>query len=275
MKPLLAHLYSEHRVIYPCYTQPKLNGVRALYQMGHFQSRDELPWNPSVVAHLTEPLRKIFPDNVILDGELYVHGWTLQEINGAIAVNRLGPSDRTQEIEFHVFDSVDRNKPFEIRYELVSNLLQQTTHLHKAKPVETHKVHNEDLANIYYKKWVDLGYEGAMYRLGENKYTEPKSGRGVSDKNNRTWSLLKRKGFLDHEFEIFDVEEGLGKRSNMVGALVCKTPEGKFFRVGTGLTEHDATFYFQNPPIGKHAKIQYLCLSLNKIPLNPSLLSIS
>ena len=274
MKPLLAHAYSEHRIIYPCHIQPKLNGVRALYQMGYFQSRDELPWNPSVVAHLAEPLKEIFPDHIILDGEFYVHGWTLQEINGAIAVNRLGSSDRTTEIEFHVFDSVDRHKPFADRYELVSNLLLDTKHLHKCRPVETHKIYTADTVNIYYARWITQGYEGLMYRLGENTYTQPGQGRGIADKNNRTWSLLKRKGFSDHEFEITDVVEGLGKRSGMVGALVCKTPEGRRFKVGTGLSENEATFFLQNPPIGKLAKIQYICLSIDKIPQNPSLLAI-
>ena len=123
MKPLLSHIYAPHRIIYPVHVQPKLNGVRALYQAGHFQSRDELPWNNGVLRHLTEPLKGILPEDVILDGELYVHGWPLQKINAAIAVNRYHPTNESPNIEFHVFDVVDFSKPFDERVDTVTQVL--------------------------------------------------------------------------------------------------------------------------------------------------------
>ena len=76
--------YEPHRVTYPCYVQPKLNGIRALYQNGNFQSRDQLPFPPGLLNHLSSPLQSAFDPSVILDGELYVHGWPLQRINAAV-----------------------------------------------------------------------------------------------------------------------------------------------------------------------------------------------
>jgi DNA ligase-1 len=274
VKPLLAHTYSPHRIIYPTLIQPKLNGVRALYQAGYFQSRDELPWNHIIVEHLAAPLKYIFNDDVILDGEFYVHGWPLQRINGAIAVNRQAPCDDTSLVEFHVFDVVNFSKPFHDRFDPVAEILAQTRAQHAVRPVPVRKVFDESQANDEYARWVTEGYEGIMYRLGACNYTRPSAGRGISDKNNRSWSLLKRKDFQDAEFLINGVEEGLGKRRNMAGALVCETPEGREFRVGTGFTELEAISYYENPPTGKTAKVKYLCLTHDKIPFNPTLLFI-
>lgn len=169
MKPLLAHVYSPHRVTYPCYVQPKLNGIRALYQNGRFQSRDQQPFPPGLLQHLAEPLSNIFDPSVILDGELYVHGWPLQRINGAVTPIRQEANEDTVKIEYHVFDTVDFTKSFEERFVkaflLGGGLIQK---------VLTKFVLNEDEANILYATWVSQGYEGCIYRLGTCPYTIPK-----------------------------------------------------------------------------------------------------
>jgi hypothetical protein len=118
MRPLLAHIYENKRINWnsDVWLQYKLNGIRALSQGGNFQSRDELPWNRGVLAHLTNYMREMFPPEWVLDGELYVHGWKLQDINGAIAVNRLGPTDKSPLVEYHIFDRVSYQSSFEDRF---------------------------------------------------------------------------------------------------------------------------------------------------------------
>src|SRR5262249_36888189 len=117
MKPMLARTVGPKFSHYPCYVQPKLNGVRALYQAGVFQSRDEKLWQPEVVKHLTDELGQFsqYLGNVCLDGEFYCHGMRLQEINGAIAVNRKEPCKVTPQICFHVFDVVNPHEKFSNR----------------------------------------------------------------------------------------------------------------------------------------------------------------
>lgn len=277
MKPLLAHTYESHRWLGgPVWIQPKFNGVRALYQNGRFQSREEIPWNANVLAHLAGPLLKMFPDPyMILDGELYFHGWPLQRINGAIAVNRTEPIEDTLKIEYWVFDQVKYDLPFFTRFEEVSKVIltEQPKQIFAASTMET-----ENRMNVeeFYSKAITDGFEGIMYRLGECPYTKPKqpreNGSGfLSDKNNRTWHLLKRKSWMDEEFTCLAVEEGVGKRAGMVGAFICDLGfDYRRLRVGSGLTDAEATKYFNDPPIGRKIKVKFQCYTRDGIPFNPT-----
>lgn len=294
MKPLLAHIYEPHRVTYPCYVQPKLNGIRALYQNGRFQSRDELPFPDGLLNHLAEPLRRVFSSEIILDGELYVHGWPLQRINAAVTPVRQHPTEDTLKVEYHVFDAVDFGKSF-------SDRLHRQNFPSLAQVHKVHTIHcgTETFANELYARFVSDGYEGMMYRLGPCPYTIPKQrqwhnttvhtnafGQGtshthirarsgfLSDKSNRVWHLLKRKDWQDDEFVCDGYAEGEGKYAGTLGALICKTKSGERFHVGSGLTDSDRDHYWQNVPIGRLIKVKYLVLSNAGIPLNPTILAI-
>jgi DNA ligase-1 len=290
MRPLLAHIYEPHRVTYPCYVQPKLNGIRALYQNGRFQSRDQLPFPDGLLSHLAEPLKAAFDPSVILDGELYVHGWPLQRINAAVTPVRQHPTEDTLKVEYHVFDSVEYCKPFESRFgKLASISNEYAWNKTSIQFVRTIHCGTETLANELYAQFVSLGYEGMMYRLGDCPYTSPKQligsrgqhrpkgasqSRFLSDKNNRVWHLLKRKDWQDDEFVCIGTQEGEGKYAGTLGALVCKTKSGNQFHVGSGLTDADRDHYWQNVPLGRLIKVKYLVLSSAGIPLNPTILAI-
>lgn len=298
MKPLLAHVYEPHRVTYPCYIQPKLNGIRALYQNGAFQSRDELPFPKGLLDHIAEPLKKIIPPHVVLDGELYKHGWPLQRINGAVTPVRQKPTEDTLQVEYHVFDSVQFESSFRDRADYIWKFNGEPG----INLVNIDVAENEQGADSLYAKIVELGYEGIMYRLGDCPYTVPKQvGYGpcsvvsallttggshskfLSDKDNRCWHLLKRKDWQDDEFWCSGVVEGEGKLQGMLGALRCipnKLPMfGKIsfptFNVGSGLTDAERKHYWEHPPINQKIKIKYLVLSSDGIPLNPTILCIN
>lgn len=273
MKPLLAHIYEPHRVTYPCYVQPKLNGIRALYQNGTFVSRDEVVFSPGLLDHLAQPLLRIFGPDVILDGELYVHGWPLQRINAAVTPVRKEPNEDTLKVEYHVFDVVDFKERFFIR----QAMRPRCAPIHC---VPTYIADDEAIADARYAEFVADGYEGMMYRLGNCPYTIPNQAgswgrsRFLSDKNNRCWHLLKRKDWQDDEFEWGATFEGEGKLTGMLGSFGCIAKNGKTFQVGSGLTEAERIFYWNNPPNGKKIKVKYLVLSEAGIPLNPTIEAI-
>lgn len=285
MKPLLAHIYESHRVDYSSgvWLQDKLNGVRALSQNGFFQSRDQLPWAPDMLEHLSVYMKQMFPPEWILDGELYVHGWPLQRINQAVAVNATvrGKNADTPFVEYHIFDRVVYGAPFEDRYWNMVVLKRGLTNGNvPVKFVRTVRVFNEWDANDFYTTAIAKKYEGIMYRVGECPYTTPKQeGRNgrrrfLSDKNNRVWHMLKRKDWQDNEFTCVRVEEGEGKRSGMVGAFICEAGGGHFFGVGSGLTESEAIYYYDHPPVGRKIKVKYLCLTSDGIPFNPTVIAV-
>ena len=160
MKPLLAHIYEPHRVTYPCYVQPKLNGIRALYQNGCFQSRDGIPFPTGLLSHLARPLLDTFDPSVILDGELYVHGWPLQRINAAVTPVRQHPTEDTVQVEYHVFDVVDFGKTFEERFFAFKTLFDKAygTKFIEPKfwPVATAVVKDEQDADRIYALQVSM-----------------------------------------------------------------------------------------------------------------------
>ncbi len=284
MKPLLAHIYEPHRITFPCYVQPKLNGVRALYQDGCFQSRDELPWNPGILEHISRELLAIFPPDVITDGELYVHGWSLQRINGAITPVRTGHSVFTTQVEYHIFDRVEFKRSFSERW----NSLPHGLALDRVRFVETKLVSSLNEGNQFYKEKVDEGYEGVMYRFAGCPYTVPKQERGsipwfsldhtktkyLSDKDNRTWHLLKRKSWQDDEYLCTAFELTTGEKGEVGFQLTCVTPKGLSFNLGSGLSDSERDHYALHSPTGRKVKVKYLCLSDKGIPLNPTILAI-
>lgn len=300
MKPLLAHIYEPHRVTFPCYVQPKLNGIRALFQNGFFQSRDEEPFPVGLLQHLSQPLLDLFGSQVILDGELYKHGWPLQRINGAVTPIRQEPNEDTLQIEYHVFDVVDFNKSFSERFQTVRSLIHFKNGLSPIpiKAVLTGIAKDEASTNLEYANFVSQDYEGMILRLGDCPYTVPKqpkeghwvgntngyvgpnSSKFLSDQDNRTWSLLKRKSWQDAEFVCTGVVEGEGKYRNSLGALICYPIDreglvtGEKFSVSSGLTDAERAAYWDTPPINRLIKVRYLCLSSSGIPLNPSILAI-
>lgn len=255
MKPQLAQLYEPRRLTGPFVVQPKLNGIRALYQNGRMYSRDEIPWQENVLEHITRELKHIIPSDWILDGELYMHGWSLQRINSAVAVKRNFPTNETASVIYNVFDTVS-SKDFITRFAELCILLRcvKATRL-----VPTHPCSTVLDGDTWFAHYIRESYEGIIYRIINRPYEPSK----------RVNHMLKRKGWQDDEFTITGVEEGEGRCAGMLGALelIC---DGGAFKVGTGYDDKTRQEYLLNPPIGQRATIQYLMLSDAGIPLNTS-----
>lgn len=270
LRTMKAQDYDESKVRYPCHVQTKLNGVRAYWKNDNLYSSDGCKYSPEVIAHLLPELL-LLPKNVIFDGELYRHGWPLQRINSAIGVVRKSPTPDTAEIEFHVFDTIDKTGtiPFHKRHmELLP--LYTEPYFKLVIPVSYVLCHSKEHADGLFKAMLEAGFEGMMYRVGSNFYAFKRS----------QW-LLKRKKFLDAEFTVVSVYRGketsLGSRLiNTLGGVMCKTKDGKEFGVGSGFDDSERALYWNNPSmiIGKQIKVAYECLSEDGIPLKGTFLCL-
>jgi DNA ligase-1 len=283
MKPMCAFKWQDHkhRLKLPYYVQPKLNGVRALYHLGRMQSRglsneEGKVWNNNVIHHITSELASIIPNNWLLDGELYLHGLSLQQINSAIAVKRIAPSSKTTSIQYHVFDIIDTNSlhlPFMERARLLETMREKLV-IHQARSVAvvpTTLINCEGLDNTLYGQYRSQSYEGIMYR-------DPSASYGFAEecgnKENRWKHLLKRKGWEDGEFEILNFELTTGEKGNQGFQITCQAQNGKTFNVGSGLSHAEQIYYSQNSPVGQLLKLRFEMLSDTGIPLKPTIEAI-
>lgn len=105
--PMLAFDYFKRGkdIKFPCYVQPKLDGVRAIFNtsFGAFQSRTGKKF-----AHLEHIIEELSPLNLLLDGELYSNRLTFQEITGMVNKKKLTEDDilKQKEIIFVVYDII-------------------------------------------------------------------------------------------------------------------------------------------------------------------------
>jgi len=272
IKPMLAFHYNPSHVSYPCFVQPKLNGVRGIYdpRSPHFQSRNGERWSKSVVNHALSSLTKL--GNVFLDGEFYRHGMSLQEINSRISVVRSSPHAESSLISFHVFDIITR-LPFWKRAELLKSFSQRLEGDEYVNFVETREVASVNEAEYWYNQWKhSQGYEGMMYRASDADYGLESQCR---NKENRWRYLQKRKECLDMDVTVVGllamIDNNTQREKDTLGAFELMTDTGITFAAGSGLTNMQRSQYWQTPELlmGRRIHIEYEMLSDTGVPLKP------
>ena len=237
--PMLAKDFKKEikKVIYPCYVQPKLDGMRSLgTEDDGFMSRtgktiDTL--GHIVLADLEEH---------ILDGELYAHGISFQENMKLIKKYR---PHLTEQVKYHVYDIV-MDVPFSERFKTLATLVMGLNDPH-IELVPTYVVNNELDVAYYHAQFVSQGYEGTMVRHSQEGYTV----------NKRSSQLLKYKDFID---EIYTVNEVWPSESRPEqGVIECVTSEGVTFNCGMKFSHAEREYILRNKEeyIGKKAEIRF------------------
>ncbi len=267
MKPMLAKSFKPDWIkgLPYFYIQPKFDGQRAIWTGQQLLSRTGKLINS--VDHITDFLNKHFA-GFPLDGELYLHGKTLQEI---ISDTRKTVNVVENDMEYHIYD-VPGTGTFEERF--VRNPHLENIKFPLIRVPTLRKVAFGDIECFSLQ-----GYEGTMIR---NPYGLYKFGKRSSD-------LLKLKEFQDDEFKIVGITELSHKEKVIVpkgtpgskeyadgtwykdgteipggtmGKLHCVTADGKEFGVGSGYDDALREEFWKNPPIGKVATVKYQKLML-------------
>ena len=243
---------------WPRFATPKLNGVRAMWipDVG-FISKDGIPWNDGIFPHIEPVLRSSI---VALDGEFYLHGLSLQDINSRCAIMRKTPHAKVRDLQYHVFDAPFALGGFEQRMAYIQKHKCWTDES-PIKHVPWRSVSCCDKADNAHNAYVSMGYEGTVYKSGGH-YRFGKSAM-----------MLKRKAWQDAEFEVVQLIEGEGKYASTLGAVICKTAAGKEFRVGAFEFSDDARLEAWIGPKPAQVKIRYLGLTNDNIPYNSTVLA--
>jgi DNA ligase-1 len=221
VKPMLAHSFDDHKhkLVYPTTVQPKLEGVRCLaYRKPDgsvmLQSRKGDPYE---LQHIQHELAPWLPPEIMLDGELYVHGASQQSINSLVR----RPREESRCIYYCIYDVVNNARAMGAwvnRMAWIDGLFHMSfTYLWK---VPSYVVYDESGVLDLQRHFVSEGYEGAIVRAHEGEYRV----------GYRSPHLLKVKSWNDAEFPIIGFTVGKGKFEN-VPIFKCVTREGKDFDV--------------------------------------------
>jgi len=208
----------EKHVVFPAIVQPKLDGMRciAIIENGvaFLYSRTQKAIN--TLPHLVEELERLYKGQTItLDGELYNHTHKDNFNRIMSLVKRDVPHPDCAEIEYHVYDVVGEGG----YYGRTTGIREVLVDSDVVKYLNHKIVKNREELNEAFHEFLELGFEGAIYRNPRAAY-----------ESKRSTSLLKVKVFDDAEFEIIGVQEGNGKLQGHAGSFVCKTEEGHEFK---------------------------------------------
>lgn len=267
--PMLAHKYNEkkHRIHYPAYVQPKLDGTRifATIKNGQVILTTRLGKNYPHMEHLFNDIRN-FPDidNLILDGELYTDEMPFEVLVGLVKKKDLTEDDKMKisYIKFHIFDCVIKNDldaSFEKRYKYLTNIFDSYTSEHLIKVCSV-LVNSEMEMEEKHKVFTSEGMEGTIIRNIDGKY----------ELNKRSNNLQKYKHFLDDEFEIIGFTHGTGRAERSV-IFICKNKDGREFNVRPKGSEWERNQWYDNGKsfIGKNITVRYQELSELGVPRFP------
>lgn len=251
-KPMLAEKYGDFEA---GFAQPKLDGVRCLATKDGLFSRQGKPITscPHIIAELA-PLFEHTP-SLVLDGELYNHDLK-DNFNEIISlVRKQNPTaeqlvEIAKVVEYHVYD-IPGDEPFGIRF--YHKVFTDT--LHSIHAVDTRRVSTQEEYDSLHGLWLEEGYEGSIWRAD------------LPYEQKRSKSLRKRKEFVDAEFELVAIEEGLGNWSGMAKRAVCRLPDGRTFGAGIkGTQERARQLLFESHKV---VTIQYFQLTPDGIPRFP------
>lgn len=260
----------------------KLDGVKALfyYRDGeiHTASRGGEHYDYST-EHLRTypPLVSFFKENptVILDGELFVRGKSLQQISGAARMEKNAYS--CDWLQYWIYDCYDTANP-EIRaMDRWTFLVGELNHKNGIfvycnpkddeidDPVRLLKhqlVEGWDNMKVLHDLWVSEGFEGAVI-------TDPsKSYKPGARCNN----LIKIKEYKSEDFKVIGYKLGLRGSEDMT--FTCELEDGRTFEampVGDRATKEEYVENFDNKYKGHKAECTYFNLSDEGVPTQPKL----
>lgn len=257
--PMLAHEFKKHsnKVTYPVFIQPKLDGVRCLYNGLNFWSRKGKKFLTSVTSHLV-----FDTENQILDGELMLPPpYTFQQTVSAI--KKYDP-ELSPQLRYYIYDVIT-DQTFEERNLYLNEINNSRVYPKDIIFLDTIIVTDEEELMLKHLTFVDMGYEGSMVRSKHGKYLI----------KHRSTDLLKLKDFIDEEFIIVGVIEGEAKEKGKA-IFQCISSNDLVFRVRPkGTDDHRAKLWKERDSlIGKQLTVRYQNLSDDGIPRFPAGISI-
>jgi hypothetical protein len=242
-KPMLLSKWEKQKkkIVYPCYAQPKHDGIRCMYDgdTGKLYSRSgkvvDLP-------HITDQLKAF--NTISLDGEIAFEDYTvpLPEVIHAISAKDIN-------LKFHVFDNISDDNvhlSFQIRF---INMLPGwfkseglVSSCDAIRVTDTQRFDSEDEIDAYYEAATSAGMEGIVIRNADSPYQFGK----------RTMFTLKYKLEYEEQFRL-------------IGYQIIPHPEGDLIQFVAKLNDKQ----FELVPAWKHSERRECLAKLLKAGYEP------
>ena len=261
----------------------KLDGVKALFYWDgkevHTASRGGEHYDYSTTHLRTNPsLVAFFKDNptVILDGELFVRGKTLQQISGAARMEKNAyDCDWLQYWIYDCYDSSNIDMLAKDRYtDILINKLNKINGIFVYMGVDDDEI-SDSIRILYHEyvtgwdnmkalhdKWVAEGFEGAVI-------TDPSKPYKVGSRCN---NLIKIKQYKSEDFKVIGYKLGLRGSEDMT--FTCELEDGRTFEampVGNREIKAEYVENFETKYKGHKAECTFFNYSDDGIPTQPKL----
>lgn len=257
--PMLAHSFYKHshKLLFPLYLQPKLDGIRCIFDGYRFTSRKGKEFKS--LEHLFEESSELIDlvhgnfdasEGICLDGELYSEVLSFQEI--VSAVKRDEPNELTKKIKYYIYDVTAEKSRYQIRHDNLKSAFDHTFQLKYLDFVPTFKVNTLDEVCKYHELFTNV-YEGVMLRNGD----------GLYQKDTHSYGLQKVKKFDDKEFKIVGCK--IDKNSHPV--FTCITDDGHQFDVKPEGTHAERLWYLEQDHTGHMLTVKYFGFTTGDKPV--------
>lgn len=255
--------------------QYKINGLRCVISAKRnntdmfkpislrFQSREGTYWNS--LSNLEDYLLTVIPNEFLnkmidedweLDGELYLPGYKVNEINHFVKDPKC---KENKFIQYWCYDGVIDDTPQYRRLDILGQVFENKTyeftslnnHLNNKERfiyINNYTIENEDDAVKYRNLFIDLGFEGLILRDPDKEYQIGK----------RNSSMIKFKDVMEGSFKIINIyPEGISRN---IPLFLCKNDiNNETFEVhinGT-LKDQEKYLYSKDKFIGKTLYITF------------------
>ena len=259
----------------------KLDGVKALFYWDgkeiHTASRGGEHYDYSTVHLRTNSaLLAFFKENptVILDGELFVRGKTLQQLSGAARMEKNAyDCDWLQYWVYDCYNSADIDMIASERYKFLEDKFAEAHNfpIYRSSEDESEApirllgheyVSGWDNMKKLHDEWVSAGFEGAVI-------TDPSKAYKVGSRCN---NLIKIKQYKSEDFKVIGYKLGLRGSEDMT--FTCELEDGRTFEampVGNREIKAEYVENFETKYKGHKAECTFFNYSDDNIPTQPKL----
>ena len=260
----------------------KIDGLRALIYMGddgnlHTASRGAMNYDAAMSDILEHPsLIQLFKENpgLIMDGECYHHGYTLQQLNSIARTQKTAVDYDV--LQFYWYDIVDVNSTFDERWAYMQDIKDQLNfEFDPEKEFKKEELRIQFVPQIEVTGWDNMmklhnqyvaeGWEGLVIRDPDKVYRP----------NGRTNDMIKIKIYKDDCFKVVGIEGGLRGSEDMV--FIMEMKDGRTFKAKPHGDRAQKDWYvnnFDSECLNHYATVKYFYMSDDNVPLQPSVSNI-